>query len=45
MPEQPDTPLAHLVVVEDDDSIRELLAAGLRFARYQVRTVSTGSER
>ena len=35
--------LARLVVVEDDDSIRELLGAGLRFARYDVRTVGNGS--
>jgi two-component system, OmpR family, response regulator len=40
----PDTsaPLARLVVVEDDDSIRELLAAGLRFAGYDVTTTASG---
>ncbi|CAB4886555.1 unannotated protein [freshwater metagenome] len=37
-------PLARLVVVEDDDSIRELLAAGLRFAHYDVRTVANGGD-
>ena len=36
-------PQARLVVVEDDESIRELLAAGLRFARYDVRTVANGA--
>lgn len=35
-------PQARLVVVEDDESIRELLAAGLRFAGYSVRTVADG---
>ncbi len=33
-----------LVVVEDDESIRELLAAGLRFARFDVRTVANGAD-
>ena len=33
-----------LVVVEDDDSIRDLLAAGLRFARYDVAAVGTGTD-
>lgn len=37
-------PLARLVVVEDDDSIRELLAAGLRFASYAVTTVASGGD-
>ena len=42
----PDTtaPLPRLVVVEDDDSIRELLAAGLRFAGYDVGTTASGGE-
>ena len=31
-----------LVVVEDDDSIRDLLGAGLRFAGYDVETVTNG---
>jgi two-component system OmpR family response regulator len=31
-----------LVVVEDDDSIRDLLAAGLRFAKYDVAAVPNG---
>jgi two-component system OmpR family response regulator len=42
MSDRADGPLARLVVVEDDDSIRELLAAGLRFAHYDVRTVADG---
>ena len=33
-----------LVVVEDDDSIRDLLAAGLRFAEYDVSTAATGTD-
>jgi two-component system, OmpR family, response regulator len=37
-------PLARLVVVEDDDSIRELLAAGLRFAGYDVATTVSGGD-
>jgi two-component system, OmpR family, response regulator len=37
-------PLARLVVVEDDDSICELLAAGLRFAGYDVATTASGRE-
>lgn len=32
-----------LVVVEDDDSIRDLLGAGLRFAGYDVKTVANGA--
>ena len=42
----PDTsaPLVRLVVVEDDDSIRELLAAGLRFAGYDVATAASGGD-
>ena len=32
-----------LVVVEDDDSIRDLLGAGLRFAGYHVQTVANGA--
>ena len=35
---------ARLVVVEDDESIRELLGAALRFANYAVTTASTGNE-
>lgn len=35
-------PHARLVIVEDDESIRELLAAGLRFAGYDVRTMADG---
>ena len=42
MSEVNERPHARLVVVEDDESIRELLAAGLRFAGYQVRTVADG---
>jgi len=34
---------ARLVVVEDDDSIRDLLGAGLRFAGYDTQTVANGS--
>ena len=34
---------ARLVVVEDDDSIRDLLGAGLRFAGYDVQTVAHGA--
>ena len=34
---------ARLVVVEDDDSIRDLLGAGLRFAGYDVQTVANGA--
>jgi two-component system, OmpR family, response regulator len=37
-------PFARLVVVEDDDSIRELLAAGLRFAGYDVATTASGGD-
>ncbi|MCY7299130.1 MAG: response regulator transcription factor [Ilumatobacteraceae bacterium] len=33
---------ARLVVVEDDDSIRDLLGAGLRFAGYDLQTVANG---
>lgn len=44
MPEHADGPLARLVVVEDDDSIRELLGAGLRFARYDVQTTANGAD-
>ena len=36
--------MARLVVVEDDDSIRELLGAGLRFARYGVQTAANGAD-
>jgi two-component system, OmpR family, response regulator len=35
-------PRPRLVVVEDDESIRELLASGLRFAGYDVATVASG---
>jgi two-component system, OmpR family, response regulator len=35
---------ARLVVVEDDDSIRELLGAGLRFATYLVHTAANGAD-
>jgi len=34
---------ARLVVVEDDDSIRDLLGAGLRFAGYDLQTVANGA--
>jgi two-component system, OmpR family, response regulator len=34
---------ARLVVVEDDDSIRDLLGAGLRFAGYEVQVVANGA--
>jgi two-component system, OmpR family, response regulator len=40
----PVAPLARLAVVEDDESIRELLAAGLRFARYDIATAATGAD-
>jgi two-component system, OmpR family, response regulator len=43
MSDRHDGPLARLVVVEDDDSIRDLLGAGLRFARYDVQTVADGA--
>ena len=43
MSDRADGPLARLVVVEDDDSIRDLLGAGLRFARYDVQTVADGA--
>ena len=33
---------ARLIVVEDDDSIRDLLAAGLRFAGYDVACAANG---
>ena len=39
-----DTHASRLAVVEDDDSIRELLAAGLRFAAYDVATAANGSD-
>ncbi|CAB4362894.1 MAG: response regulator [Actinobacteria bacterium] len=42
MSEVNERPHVRLVVVEDDESIRELLAAGLRFAGYDVRTVADG---
>jgi two-component system OmpR family response regulator len=43
MPEHDEGARATLVVVEDDDSIRELLGAGLRFARYDVHTAADGA--
>lgn len=43
MPERAEAPATRLVVVEDDDSIRELLGAGLRFARYDVQTAADGA--
>ena len=43
MPEPAGAASARLVVVEDDDSIRDLLGAGLRFAGYDVRTAANGS--
>jgi len=36
--------LGRLVIVEDDDSIRDLLGAGLRFAGYSVTTAASGAE-
>ena len=39
-----DGPLARLLVVEDDDSILDLLGAGLRFASYEVAAVPSGSD-
>ena len=44
MSEGADGAHTRLVVVEDDESIRELLAAGLRFAHYDVRTVANGAD-
>ena len=44
MPVRADTPRTRLVVVEDDDSIRELLGAGLRFASYNVTTAANGTD-
>jgi two-component system, OmpR family, response regulator len=35
---------ASLLVVEDDDAIRELLASALRFAGYQTEAVSSGTD-
>src|SRR5688500_7829695 len=35
---------SRLLVVEDESSIRELLAASLRFAGFQVDTAATGAE-
>jgi DNA-binding response OmpR family regulator len=35
---------SRLLVVEDESGIRELLAAGLRFAGFQVDTAVTGAE-
>jgi len=43
MPATADGTSPRLVVVEDDDSIRELLGAGLRFAGYEVHTAPNGS--
>jgi two-component system OmpR family response regulator len=43
MPEPVGSISARLVVVEDDDSIRDLLGAGLRFAGYHVHTAASGS--
>ena len=36
--------LPTLLVVEDDESIRELLASALRFAGYQAEAVATGTD-
>lgn len=44
MSDRADGTHARLVVVEDDESIRELLAAGLRFAHYDVRAVADGAD-
>lgn len=44
MPDLPATPFARLLLVEDDASIRELTADGLRAAGYAVETASTGIE-
>jgi two-component system, OmpR family, response regulator len=44
MSDSAEGPRARLVVVEDDDSIRDLLGAGLRFARYDVRTEANGAD-
>jgi CheY-like chemotaxis protein len=38
------TPEARLLIVEDDDEIRDLLAAALRFAGFDVTTAATGGE-
>ncbi|WP_026422564.1 response regulator transcription factor [Actinokineospora inagensis] len=38
------TPRASLLVVEDDDGIRDLLATSLRFAGFDVQTAATGTE-
>jgi two-component system, OmpR family, response regulator len=35
---------SRLLVVEDDDAIRELLASALRFANFVVQTVATGAD-
>jgi two-component system OmpR family response regulator len=35
---------ARLLIVEDDDEIRDLLAAALRFAGFEITTAATGGE-
>lgn len=41
---RPDTPEARLLVVDDEPSIRDLLAAALRFAGFEVHTAADGQE-
>jgi CheY-like chemotaxis protein len=44
MPLSPSADSSKLLVVEDDESIRELLASALRFAGYQAEAVPTGTD-
>jgi two-component system OmpR family response regulator len=39
-----EAPARHLLVVDDDETIRELLCGSLRFAGYEVTTAGTGTE-
>ena len=41
---QPDNPSARLLVVDDEPNIRDLLAASLRFAGFEVEAAADGNE-
>ena len=41
---QPGTTSTSLLLVEDDDAIRELLASAMRFAQYDVLAIATGAD-
>jgi two-component system OmpR family response regulator len=40
----PATPSAHLLVVDDEPTVRELLSAALRYAGFEVASAATGQE-